>query len=111
MGNYIDSVIKQFEYYRMVGKKAMNQIDDLALFLEPTIGTNSIAILVKHLHGNMLSRWTDFLSADGEKSWRNRADEFVAPPSERAELMELWDEGWECLFDSIPPLRTDQLQQ
>ena len=107
--NYLSSVVRQFKYYEALGEKAMIQIPDQALFYTPNQNTNSIAIIVKHLHGNMLSRWTDFLNSDGEKSWRNRDDEFEGDLTTRKEVMEKWNEGWKILFDAIEPLGGEDL--
>ncbi len=76
MSNYLESISKQFHYYRALGWATMEQLQEESLFYEPASDVNSIAIIVKHLHGNMLSRWTDFLTTDGEKEWRDRDDEF-----------------------------------
>ena len=86
--DYLQSVYKQFEYYKMLGEKAMAQIPDDALFWQYNEQSNSIAATVKHLWGNMLSRWTDFLTSDGEKKWRNRDAEFENDIRTRQELME-----------------------
>lgn len=111
MENYLESVIKQFKYYEGLGRYTMEQIDEKSLFFEPADDTNSIAIIVKHLHGNMLSRWTDFLNSDGEKEWRKRDEEFEGTLTNRKEVYKLWNEGWDCLFKAIEPLKADQLDQ
>jgi hypothetical protein len=107
MSNYIESVTKQFAYYKMLGDKAIAQIPDEGLFWQFNEESNSIAVIVQHLHGNMLSRWTDFLTSDGEKEWRNRDAEFEPEIRNREELMHRWEEGWACLFTALKPL-TDQ---
>ncbi|WP_421976365.1 DUF1572 family protein [Roseivirga seohaensis] len=109
MKNYLESVLKQFKYYEGLGRYTMEQIDEKSLFYEPAENTNSIAIIVKHLHGNMLSRWTDFLNSDGEKEWRKRDEEFESTLSNRKEVYQLWNEGWECLYNAIEPLKPAQL--
>jgi hypothetical protein len=96
--DYLDSVRKQFEYYKMLGDKTFLQVPDDKLFWQYNEDTNSIAILVKHLWGNMLSRWTDFLTSDGEKEFRDRDAEFENDIKSRAELLDKWNEGWNCLF-------------
>lgn len=111
MKNYLESVKKQFKYYEGLGRYTMEQVDEESLFFEPADDANSIAIIVKHLHGNMLSRWTDFLDSDGEKEWRNRDDEFEGTLTNRKEVYQLWNEGWNCLFKAIEPLTEDQLAQ
>ncbi len=107
--NYLDSVRKQFEYYKMLGEKTFAQVPDEALFWQYNPESNSIATIVKHLWGNMRSRWTDFLTSDGEKDWRNREDEFDNDISSREELMAKWNEGWDCFFSAIAPLTDDDL--
>jgi len=108
--SYLNSVTKQFHYYKMLGEKAMAQIADEALFWQYNKESNSIAVLVKHLVGNMLSRFTDFLTTDGEKPWRNRDAEFESNFSNREELLAYWDTGWSCLFSALDNLREDQLE-
>jgi hypothetical protein len=98
---YIESAIKQFQYYKVLGEKAMEQIPDDKLNWQYNPETNSIAIIVKHLWGNMMSRWVDFLTKDGEKVWRNRESEFENDITSRKELMEKWEEGWKALFDAM----------
>ena len=99
--NYFESVRKQFEYYKILGEKTFDQLEDQGLFWQYNEASNSIAIIVKHLWGNMLSRWTDFLTTDGEKEWRNREGEFEADIKTRTELFEKWNEGWACVFDAL----------
>ena len=108
--NYLDSIRKQFDYYKMLGDRTMIQLTEKELFWQYNEASNSVAIIVKHLWGNMRSRWTDFLTSDGEKEWRNRDDEFVDDLQDRDELMEKWEAGWQCLFtalDSIHPNNFD----
>lgn len=106
---FLESAKKQFLYYKMLGEKAIGQLEDEQLFISFNEDTNSIAQIVKHLSGNMLSRWTDFLNSDGEKEWRNRDDEFVDTYKSKAELLENWNKGWDCLFNAINPLKPEQL--
>lgn len=89
----------------------MAQIDDAALFYMPDEKSNSISVVVKHLHGNMLSRWTDFLTSDGEKEWRQRDEEFEENVSTREEVMKYWEEGWKCLFDALQSLTTEDMNK
>jgi Protein of unknown function (DUF1572) len=107
--DYINSVKKQFRYYKMLGEKAMEQIPEEKLFWQYNPESNSIATIVKHLWGNMLSRWTDFLTSDGEKEWRERDAEFENDIQSKEELWAKWNEGWKCLFDSIDPLTAADL--
>ncbi|RNC85788.1 MAG: DUF1572 domain-containing protein [Balneola sp.] len=109
--NYLESVRKQFEYYKLLGERTFDQLEDEDLFWEYNPESNSIAIIVKHLWGNMLSRWTDFLTTDGEKEWRNRDTEFEADITTRGEMMEKWDEGWTCLFAAINSVHEEHFDQ
>src|SRR3978361_580849 len=111
MDTYLDSAKKQFNYYKSVGEKAMAQLEDKDLFVCYNTESNSIAIIVKHLWGNMLSRWTDFLTSDGEKPWRDRDAEFQNDITTRHELLEKWHEGWKCLFDALNALTDNDLQK
>ena len=106
---YIESAKKQFLYYKTLGEKAMAQLEPQQLFYSPDDDTNSIALIVKHLYGNMLSRWTDFLTSDGEKEWRNRDDEFQDPYTDRETLMQKWNEGWHCLFTALDTVTPQNL--
>lgn len=107
--DYLISIRKQFLYYKTLADKAMEQLASEQLFYTPDDDTNSIAIIVKHLHGNMLSRWTDFLSTDGEKEWRNRDEEFQNPYTDKETLLDKWEEGWKCLFDTLDNLKSENL--
>lgn len=104
MNSYLESAQKQFLYYKMLGEKAMVQLEEEQLFLQYNGESNSIAMVVNHLAGNMLSRFTDFLTTDGEKPWRNRDAEFTNPFRNRAELMGRWNEGWDCLMNALNAL-------
>lgn len=98
---YLKSARQQFEYYKLLGEKTFAQLPDHRLFTQINETSNSVATIVKHLHGNMVSRWTDFMTTDGEKSWRNRDAEFDNDISTREEMMQRWNEGWQCLFKSM----------
>jgi Protein of unknown function (DUF1572) len=98
-----------FHYYKKLGERAMAQCPDEGLFTTLHAESNSIAIIVKHMAGNMRSRWMDFLTTDGEKPDRNRDTEFEEPPKTRAALMELWERGWKYLFDALEPLNEEDL--
>jgi len=106
---YLNSVKKQFLYYKMLGEKAMSQLQPEQLFVVVNEDTNSIATIVKHLSGNMLSRWTDFLTTDGEKEWRNRDGEFENDLQTKEAVMTLWDKGWNCFFDALDSIQPEQL--
>lgn len=107
--NYLVSVKNQFLYYKTIGEKAINQLDENQLFICLNQDTNSIATIVKHLSGNMLSRWTDFLTTDGEKEWRNRDKEFEEFTTTKQDLFLLWDKGWNCFFNALNSILPDQL--
>ncbi len=94
--SYLESVKKQFVYYKMLGEKAMDQLEPQQLFVTINEDTNSIATIIKHISGNMLSRWTDFLTSDGEKEWRNRDSEFEFENDlqSKEEVLETWNKGW-----------------
>lgn len=109
--NYLESVIKQFEYYKMLGDKTFSQLKEEDLFWQYNDDSNSIFIMVKHLWGNMLSRWTDFLTSDGEKEWRKRDEEFEGDIQAKEELLKKWNEGWECLFNAINTLSESDLSK
>jgi len=94
--SYLESIKKQFLYYKMIGEKAIDQLDAEQLFVSVNEDTNSIATIIKHLSGNMLSRWTDFLTTDGEKEWRNRDAEFESDSNSKEEVMKIWNNGWDC---------------
>jgi hypothetical protein len=109
--DYLQSSIKQFEYYKMLGEKTFAQVSDEALFWQYNEESNSIATIVKHLWGNMLSRWTDFLTSDGEKEWRKREEEFENDITTRKEMMDKWNEGWACLFNTLNSLTGSDLDK
>lgn len=109
--SYLPSVIKQFAYYRHLGEKTFDQLEEKELFKQVDEESNSIAIIVNHLSGNMLSRWTDFLISDGEKPWRHRDKEFEDLIKTRAELREKWDKGWDCLFLAVKNLKEKDLEK
>ncbi len=102
--SYVKDSIGVFHYYKKLGERAMAQCPDEALFTILDAESNSIAIIVKHMAGNMRSRWRDFLTSDGEKPDRHRDTEFEAPPTTRVEMMEMWEHGWKLVFDALEPL-------
>ncbi|TDE17609.1 DUF1572 family protein [Dyadobacter psychrotolerans] len=110
--NYLESVIKLFNYYKVLGDKAIEQLSPKQIFESvDSDKINSIAVIIGHLHGNMLSRWTDFLTTDGEKTWRNRDREFEVQTLDFELVMNQWEEGWQCLFDALNSVRADQLTE
>ena len=102
--SYIQDSLELFRYYKKLAERAMEQVTDEQLFTTLDDEANSIAVVVKHMVGNMRSRWTDFLTSDGEKPDRNRDSEFVAPPATRSALMEDWEDGWNRVFTALEPL-------
>ena len=108
---YLDSVIKRFLVYKALGDKTMEQLDEENLFWQYNDASNSIAIIVQHLWGNMLSRWTNFLTEDGEKEWRERDAEFEKVINTKEELIIKWDEGWDRLFAELKSLTDDDLNK
>jgi hypothetical protein len=108
--SYLSSVTKQFEYYKLLAEKAMGQLPDEALFWQYNEESNSIAVILNHMVGNMLSRFTDFLTTDGEKPWRDRDAEFEYKFSSRDEVMGYWNKGWNCLLGTLSTLRDDNLE-
>jgi len=107
--SYLKDSLSLFRFYKKLAEGAMEQVSDEQLFVALDEEMNSIAIVVKHMAGNMRSRWTDFLTTDGEKPDRNRDSEFVAPPATREELMRLWKEGWGLVFNALEPLSDSDL--
>ncbi len=108
---FFASALQQFRDYKALGEKTFAQLSDEQLFVEPVPGCNSIAIIVRHMSGNMKSRWTNFLEEDGEKSWRERDSEFTPPAVDRAGLLALWQEGWSVVFGALEPLGETDLQR
>jgi uncharacterized damage-inducible protein DinB len=102
--SYLEDSLTLFRYYKKLAEGAMAQVTDEHLFAALDPEANSIAIVVKHMAGNMRSRWTDFLTSDGEKPDRHRDTEFEDPPATREALMALWQAGWDCLFGALEPL-------
>ena len=111
MNNYLESTKKLFEYYKTLGEKTFEQIPDEKLFWQYNPESNSIATIVKHLTGNMLSRWTDFLTTDGEKDWRNRDLEFENDITTKSEMMLQWNTGWACFLDALDKLTEQDLEK
>lgn len=106
---YLESIRRTFEFYKTLGEKTLSQVPDASLAWQFNEDSNSIVTIVKHLHGNMLSRWTDFLTTDGEKDWRERDGEFENEQNSREQLMKLWNEGWTCLFTVLDSLTADDV--
>lgn len=109
--DFLKSSIRRFKYYKELGDKTFEQLNDWDFHYQPNDESNSIAIIIQHLSGNMLSRWTDFLKEDGEKEWRQRDDEFKIHDYNKYQLLEEWDKGWNCLFNSIESLKKKELKK
>ena len=106
-GNYIDSALKQFEYYKILGAHTISQLSETELHWHYNTESNSVVVIINHLSGNMKSRWTDFLTTDGEKKWRNRDVEFEPVSSSKAALLHKWKDGWTCLFKALKSIDKD----
>src|SRR5688500_9415154 len=106
---FLSAVINAFEANKRLADRAVAQVPDDKLHIPLDANTNSIAVIMKHVAGNLTSRWTDFLTTDGEKPWRNRDDEFVDAFRDRADVLECWERGWASLFAAIKGLTPDDL--
>ncbi|MFN4365583.1 DUF1572 family protein [Chryseobacterium hispalense] len=104
-----DLFIKRFAYYKMLGDKSFEQLSEEQIFWQFNEESNSVAVIVKHIAGNMLSRWSDFLTEDGEKPWRNRDEEFINTFFNRDEVLEYWEMGWKCLFNALDQINDENL--
>lgn len=108
---YLTNTKKLFQYYKGLGEKAIAQLSDEHINWKPNEASNSVALIVHHLSGNMLSRFTDFLTSDGEKPWRNREAEFEVGYKDRAEMMQAWEKGWNQLFTTLDSLGEGDLEK
>ncbi len=111
MTSTLAHTIDLYQYYKSLGEKSLAQTSDEALNWIPDEKSNSINVIIRHLHGNMMSRWTDFLTTDGEKEWRQRDDEFEEHDMSREQLMKLWEEGWACTFNALKSLTVEDLEK
>lgn len=102
--SYLEDSLALFRYYKTLAERAIDQVSDEQLFATLDGEMNSIAVIIKHMAGNMRSRWTDFLTTDGEKPDRGRDSEFVDPPATRDALLRMWEDGWSRLFGALEPL-------
>src|ERR1700752_3229658 len=107
--HYFEDALKAFRAYKKLAEKAIAQLQDEEFFVTLDEESNSVAVIMKHMAGNMLSRWTDFLTSDGEKPWRNRDSEFIDEFTSRREIIDYWERGWKCLFDTLTSLKPDDL--
>ncbi len=108
---FMVAIINAFEANKRLADRAVEQVPDDKLHAALDENTNSIAVIMKHVAGNLASRWTDFLTTDGEKPWRNRDDEFVDTFKSRAELLEAWERGWACLMTTLKSLKREDLEK
>ena len=107
---YLQTVIRRVKYYKDLADKTFEQLsDDKDFHYRPNEESNSIAVIIQHMSGNMLSRWTNFLSEDGEKEWRERDDEFTVHDYSKKQLLEIWEKGWNCFLDALDSLKEDDL--
>ncbi|OYU53892.1 MAG: hypothetical protein CFE25_17550 [Chitinophagaceae bacterium BSSC1] len=111
MEGFLKDCIKRFQYYKELGDKTLDQVNQEELHWMPSSESNSIALIIQHLHGNMKSRWTNFLTEDGEKPWRNRDQEFEPQTCTKAQAFDFWNQGWNCLLDTLAGLKTEDLQK
>jgi len=111
MPKEIKNIQKEFFYYKSLGEDTFKQLTEKQILWKASSKSSSIGLVIKHLHGNMLSRWTDFQSSDGEKKWRNRNEEFIEPKKSKKELIKLWESGWSCLFEALEELNQEDLEK
>lgn len=106
---FLQDIIKRFRSYKELGDKTFNQLQEDDFFYQPTPESNSIAVIIQHMYGNMLSRWTHFLTEDGEKEWRKRDAEFEEIRTSKEELLSFWNAGWNCLLNTLENLQPADL--
>lgn len=109
--DYLASINKRFKYYKELGEKTFDQLNDWDFHYQPNEESNSIAIIIRHMVGNMLSRWTNFLNEDGEKEWRDRDNEFEVVDMTKQQLVEYWKKGWDCVFETLENLKKKDLKK
>ncbi|HEY2720798.1 MAG TPA: DUF1572 family protein [Chitinophagaceae bacterium] len=107
--SYLVTVIKRLKYYKELGEKTFAQLEDNDFHWQPSSESNSIAVIIQHVAGNMISRWTNFLAEDGEKDWRNRDGEFEIHAQSKQELIEVWNKGWDCFLSTLDSLSESDL--
>lgn len=109
--DFLQTAFRRLKYYKDLGEKTFEQLNDADFHYQPNKESNSIAVIIQHMAGNMLSRWTNFLTEDGEKDWRQRDDEFEIHSYNKQQLLELWEKGWSCFFNAIGPLTKKDLRK
>ena len=110
-GIFLQSAIRRFSDYKKLGEKTFDQLIEDDMHFSPNPECNSIAVIIQHLHGNILSRWTNFLTEDGEKAWRKRDEEFEPQESSKEQLLAIWNEAWKVLFLTLESLSADDLNR
>ena len=108
---FLESAISRLKYYKELGDKSFEQLNEWDFHYQPNDESNSIAVIIQHMAGNMLSRWTNFLTEDGEKEWRQRDGEFETGKQSKAELISLWEKGWECFLGTLTSLKKKDLKK
>jgi len=108
---FLQQAFKRLEGYKQMADKAIAQLSSEQLFKQTAAGSNSIAVIMRHMSGNMESRWTNFLTEDGEKPWRNRDEEFNPPTEDLQSLLMGWDKGWTCLLGTLKRLSAEDLEK
>lgn len=106
---FLPAAIKRFRYYKELGDRTFMQLTEEDLFYQPSAESNNIAIIIQHLHGNAKSRWTNFLTEDGEKEWRNRDEEFENTSVSKSQLLSLWTDLWQLMFSTLENLKEEDL--
>lgn len=108
---FLKDTIKRFNYYKTLGDQTFAQLEEKDFFFQPSAESNTIAVIVQHMYGNMLSRWTNFLTEDGEKEWRKRDAEFENTPLSKEDVLSFWNAGWDCLLKTLENLQPADLMK
>jgi len=108
---YLATAIRRLKYYKDLGDKTFEQLEEKDFHFQPSSESNSIAVIVQHMAGNMLSRWTNFLSEDGEKEWRERDAEFEIHHYSKQQIIDLWNKGWSCFLQAVESLTENDLNK
>ena len=109
--DYLETAIRRLKYYKDLGDKTFAQLNEWDFHYQPNDDSNSIATIIQHMTGNMLSRWTNFLTEDGEKEWRKRDEEFEVHTYNKEQLIEIWEKGWTCFLDTLASLKKKDLKK
>lgn len=108
---FLQTAVRRLKYYKDLGDKTFEQLNEWDFHYQPNDESNSIAVIIQHMAGNMLSRWTNFLTEDGEKEWRKRDEEFEIHTYTKQQLLELWEKGWTCFFNALESLKKKDLKK